>query len=65
MNKSREYKISVVLFVVAIVLFSVSLITGLIPGMIFSVDKMCGHLGWVFFGVGLLLMGKDKVYNVK
>lgn len=60
MKKSREYKISVVCFCIALVLFAVSIITGLIPGLVYSVDKICEYLGFACFGFGLVYASKAK-----
>lgn len=58
MKKSREYKMSVVLFSVSLVLYTVSMVTGLIPEITFSIDKICMYLGFAFFGTGLVFSEK-------
>lgn len=63
MNKSKEYKISMVLLVIALVLYGISIITGLIPGLDFSIDKISMYLGFAFFGFGLLFLTKAKKNN--
>lgn len=63
MKKSKEYIISIVSFVVAIVLYFISMITGLIPNLDFSIDKICMYLGFVFFGLGLVFMYKSNNNN--
>ncbi|MBQ0027129.1 MAG: hypothetical protein KBS96_00860 [Lachnospiraceae bacterium] len=60
MRKLNEYKISIALFSIALVLYVISIITGLIPGLAYSIDKMCMHLGIVFFGFGLVFSYKPK-----
>lgn len=63
MKKSREYKISIVLFIAALVMFAVSMVTGLIPGLIYSIDKICMFLGFAFFGFGVTFLNKDNNDN--
>lgn len=60
MKNTKEYKISVVLFSVALVLFGISLVTGLIPNLSFSVDKICQYLGFAVFALGLVYLKKAK-----
>lgn len=56
MKKSKEYRISIVLFSVALVLYGISIVTGLIPGLSFSIDKICMYLGFSFMGLGLVFL---------
>ena len=63
MKKSKEYRICVVLFVVALVLYGISIVTGLIPDLDSSIDKICMYLGFAFFGFGLVFLKKAKDNN--
>lgn len=63
MKKSKEYKVSIVLFSVALVLFIISIITGLIPVLNFAIDKICMYLGFSFFGFGCVFFAKSKKTN--
>lgn len=65
MKKSKEYKLCVVFSCIALVLFSVSIVTGLISGLVYSIDKICGGLGFSCFCLGLLFLYKsnDKIDN--
>lgn len=54
MKKSKEYKTSIVLFAISLVLYCISIIAGLIPGLIFSIDKICMYLGFSLFCFGLM-----------
>lgn len=63
MKNSKEYKTSIVLFSVALVLYVISIITGLIPGLIYSVDKICMYAGFACFGLGLVYLAKAKDNN--
>ena len=60
MKKSKEYKISIVLFSVALVAFVISMVTGLIPVLNSSIDKICMYLGFAFLGFGLVFLNKAK-----
>ncbi len=60
MKNSKDYKTSMALFIVALVLYLVSIVTGLIPGLTYSIDKICMYLGFAFFGFGLLFLNKSK-----
>lgn len=60
MKKSKEYKISVALFIVALVMDCISIVTGLIPNLDFSIDKICMYLGFGFLGFGLVFLKKAK-----
>ena len=60
MKKSKEYKISVGLFSVALVLYCISLITGLFPELNFSIDKISMYLGFSLFCLGLVFMERIK-----
>lgn len=63
MKKSKEYKISIVLFSVALVLYCISMVTGLMPNLNFSIDKISMYLGFAFFGFGLVFLTKAKDSN--
>lgn len=65
MKKTKEYKTSIVLSVVALVLYCVSIITGLIPGLNYSVDKICMYLGFSFFCLGLVFLYNSEDNNDK
>ena len=65
MKKSKEYKISIVLFIIALVLFGISMVTGLIHGFIYSTDKICMFLGIAFMGFGVYFLNKAKNSNDK
>lgn len=60
MKNSREYKISVVFMSLALVLFCISIVTGLIPGLKFSIEKISKYLGFAFFCLGLVYLQKSK-----
>lgn len=64
MKNSKEYKISTALFCVALVLYAISIVTGLIPGLAFAIDKICMYLGFAAFGFGLVFLKKSKDNNV-
>lgn len=63
MKKEKDYKISIVLFAISLGLFCISMITGLIPGLVFSIDKICMYLGFAAFGLGLVLFEKNRENN--
>ena len=63
MKKSKEYKISVLLFSVALVLYGISIVTGLIPNLDYSVDKITMYLGFACLGFGLVFLKKAKDNN--
>lgn len=65
MNKSIEYKISVVLFSLSLILCFISMVMGLIPGLCFSIDKICMYLGFSFLCFGLLIFEKSEENNDK
>lgn len=54
--EKKEYKISVVLFCVSLLFFAISFITGLIPALIFSIDKICMYLGFSFLSAGFVFL---------
>lgn len=60
MKKTRAYKISVVLFCVSLVLFGISIVTGLIPGLVFAIDKISMYLGGALLSLGFVLLKKAK-----
>lgn len=59
MKKTKEYKISVVLLIVALILFGVSILASLIPNFDYSIDKICMYLGFACFGFGLTYLKKS------
>lgn len=63
MKKSKEYKISRVLFCVSLVLFCISIVTGLIPGLVFAIDKICMYLGLAVLCFGFVLLKKATDKN--
>ena len=63
MKKSKEYKISMVSSIAALVLLGISIVTGLIPGLIYSIDKICMYLGFAMFGLGMVFFTKSKKKN--
>lgn len=66
MKKSKEYKISIVLSIVALTLFGVSMVTGLMPvaERIYSIDKISMYLGFALFGFSYMFLRKAKINNV-
>lgn len=60
MKQSKAYKISVVLFVITLIFDSISIITGLMPNLNSSIDKICMYLGFAFLGMGLVFLKKAK-----
>lgn len=66
MKKSKEYKISIVLSIVALTLFGVSMVTGLMPvaERIHSIDKISMYLGFALFGFSYMFLRKAKINNV-
>lgn len=63
MKKSKEYKISTVLFCISLVLYVISFITGLIPKLDFSIDKISMYLGFSCYGLGLVFLKKSEKSN--
>lgn len=63
MKRSKEYKISVGLFSISIVLYCVSMITGLIPELSFAIDKICMYVSFSVFCMGLVFMMKNDEKN--
>lgn len=60
MKNTKSYKIAVALFIVALVLFAASIVTGLIPNLVYSVDKITMYLGFASFAFGLTFLAKAK-----
>ena len=60
MKKSKEHKISAVFLSISILLLCISLVTGLIPGLNFSIDKICMYLGFACLGLGLVFLKKAR-----
>ena len=65
MKKSKEYKISMVSSIAALVLLGISIVTGLIPGLIYSIDKICMYLDFAFLGLSVTFLKKAKDNNDK
>lgn len=63
MKKSKEYRICIGAFSTSLVLYGISIVTGLIPGLSFSIDKICMYLGFSLFGLGLVFLDKIKENN--
>ena len=60
MKNSKEYKLSIAMFIVALVCLSVALVTGLITGLNIAIDSICGGLGLAAMGLGLMFQAKAK-----
>lgn len=60
MKQSKAYRISVVLFVITLIFDSISIVTGLMPNLNSSIDKICMYLGFAFLGMGLVFLKKAK-----
>lgn len=60
MKNTKEYKISIAMFIVAIVCMGVALVTGLIQGLNFAIDSICAGLGLASMGLGLMFQAKAK-----
>lgn len=60
MKKTKEFTISVSLFIVALICDAISIVTGLIPNLDFSIDKICMYLGIAFLGFGLIFLKEAK-----
>lgn len=65
MKETKDNKKSVVLFSIALVLFAISIVTGLMPGLVYSIDKISGGLGFACFCYGLTLMYQSKDHDNK
>lgn len=63
MKKSKEYKISCVLFSVCLVMYVISIVTGLISDLHLSIYKITQYLGFTFFSLGLLIAIKSKIFE--
>lgn len=63
MKNSKEYKISIVMSSIALVLFAISIVTGLIPGLNYSIDDISKNLGFAFFCLGLVFLIKSQNAN--
>ena len=63
MKNSKEYKICTVLFIAAIVLFCISMVTGLIPDLTYSIDRISKYLGFACFTLGLVYLKKSEKNN--
>lgn len=60
MKKSKEYKISLVLSALALVLLGVALVTGLIGEIDSAIEKICFFLGFSLNCIGFLLLEKSR-----
>ena len=60
MKKTKEYKISTVLFIIALVCFAISIVTGLIPNYEYNTDKIFMYLGLAFNGFGFVYLKKSE-----
>lgn len=63
MKKVNDYKKSAVFSCIAIVLFGISMVTGLIPGLVYSIDKITMYLGFSSLGLGLIYFRRYKTNN--
>lgn len=63
MKNSKEYKISTVLFICALVCYAISIVTGLIPNYDYNTDKIFMYLGFAFNGFGLTYLKKSENSN--
>ncbi len=63
MKKTREYKISCLLSIVAIALFCVAGITGLIPSINPVIEEVCFGLGFSFSCLGVVFLKKSEKNN--
>lgn len=55
-KRPLEHKFCVGLFIISLVMYGISLVTGLMPELNCSIDKICMYLGFSFFGFGLVVM---------
>lgn len=60
MKKTKEYKISCVLFVICIISFSLSAVTGLVGRIDTSIDNMFMYLGFALLCLGFVFLKKAK-----
>ena len=60
MKRTNEEKITITLAAVALVLFGVSAVTGLMPNLNSSIDKICMYLGLAMTCLSFVFMGKAK-----
>ena len=65
MKNAKEYKISIWLLSISLVLFCISFVTGLIPGLVFAIDKICMGLGFSVYCFGLMFLENSKDNNNK
>ena len=63
MKKSKEYKICFGSFCICLILYGISMVTGLMPGLTSSIDKICMYLGFACFGFGLVFLKKSEKNN--
>ncbi len=60
MKNSKEYKISKVLFIIALVCFAISLVTSLIPNFEYNTYRIFMFLGFAFNGFGIVYFKKSE-----
>ena len=54
MKKTKEYKICFGLFCICLILYGISMVTGLMPELNSSIDKICMYLGHTFLCLGIV-----------
>ena len=60
MKKTKEYKICFGLFCICLILYGISMVTGLMPELNSSIDKICMYLGHTFLCLGIVFSLKYK-----
>ena len=65
MKRTTEKKISITLAIVALVLYAVSAVTGLMPNLHSSIDKICMYLGLAMTCMSLVYLSKDNTKAAK
>lgn len=62
MKASKKYKISIALSVVVLILFGISMVSGLMPvkERIYSIDKISLYLGFALLGFSYMFLNKSK-----
>lgn len=60
MKKLKEYKICFGLFCICLILYGISMVTGLMPELNSSIDKICMYLGHTFLCLGIVFSLKHK-----
>ncbi len=64
MKRTKEEKISIAMSCAALVLFAVSLVTGLMPNLESSIDKICFFLGIALTCLAATYVSKAKSAKV-